>query len=66
LDNSNNHFADKDSVKARQELEEFEDALQDVQNQTVKSRNEKGNENFITQDVYQILSEDVGLLSQQV
>ena len=53
-------------MKARQELEEFEDALQDVQNQTVKSRNEKGNENFITQDVYQILSEDVGLLSQQV
>jgi predicted transcriptional regulator len=66
LDSFNSDLAHKDSVKARQALVQFEDALQEVQNQTVKSGNEKGNEAFTTQDVYQILSGDVTSLLEQL
>jgi ElaB/YqjD/DUF883 family membrane-anchored ribosome-binding protein len=62
------YLAHKDSSKAREELEDFKDKIEDVRKQTVKKeqKKERREKEFLTKDAYQILQEDVDALLKQL
>jgi hypothetical protein len=72
LENRANKFSDylidKDSVKARHELEKLQEKLDQIRGDTVKKehRKEKPPKHFMTADAYQILEEDVNALIKQM
>jgi hypothetical protein len=76
LDNFDRHIDHKDSVEARKELERFRNRIQQVYSDTVSHGGEdhhgKSGEvghrrkDFVTEEAYQILNEDVNLMLQQL
>lgn len=76
LDDISKDLAHKDSIEARKDLEKFQDELENAHNETIKHDKEKnqkkpteferGQERFVSPYAYQILSEDVSLLLQQL
>jgi hypothetical protein len=68
LDKFEKYLAHKDSSKAREELEDFKDKIEDVRKQTVKKeqKKERREKEFLTKDAYQILLEDVDALLKQL
>jgi len=68
LDKFEKYLAHKDSSKAREELEDFKDKIEDVRKQTVKKeqKKERREKEFLTKDTYQILQEDVDALLKQL
>jgi len=68
LDKFEKYLAHKDSSKAREELEDFKDKIEDVRKQTVKKeqKKERREKEFLTKDAYQILQEDVDALLKQL
>jgi len=68
LDKLEKYLSDKDSSKARHELEKFGEKIEDVRDQTIKTEQKKQKplKHFITADAYQILQEDVSALLKQL
>jgi len=68
LDKLEKYLSDKDSSKARHELEKFGEKIEDVRDQTIKTEQKKQKplKHFITADAYQILQEDVNALLKQL
>ncbi len=68
LEKFERELADKDSSKARHELEKFGKKLEEVRKETIKNeeKKEKEEKKFITADAYQILQEDVNTLLKQL
>ena len=64
LDKLDKYFADKDSSKARHELEKFQEKIDQVRKETVKTelKKQKLPKHFISKDAYEILTEDVSIL----
>jgi len=68
LDKLDKYLSDKDSSKARHELEKFQEKIDQVRKETVKTEQKKAKppKHFISKDAYDILTEDVTLLLKQL
>lgn len=76
LDDISKDLAHKDSVETRKDLKKIQEELEDIHNETTKRDKEKGHEKpkefekrqerFVSSYAYQLLSEDVSLLLQQL